>query len=333
MKILVTGGAGFIGSAFIRYVLKEKQDAIINIDNLTYASNKDCLDEFKKHDRYSFFRVDIKDTKQILKILIDTKPDVLVHFAAETHVDQSITNPNAFIETNVLGTLSLLNASIDYLKQTKLQKFLFHHISTDEVFGDLSPDDEKFTESSNYFPSSPYSASKASSDHLVRAFSRTYGLDVIVTNCSNNYGPNQHREKLIPKTILNAIEGNIIPVYGSGKQIRDWLYVEDHVKALYLILSSNKKSTSYCIGGDNEIMNLDVVFKVCNILNNMIPEEKRACKDFKSLIEFVNDRPGHDYRYAINSNKLKNELGWHQEETFDSGLFKTVKWYCSNKIH
>ncbi|MBI6548015.1 dTDP-glucose 4,6-dehydratase [Xenorhabdus lircayensis] len=338
MKILVTGGAGFIGSALIRHIINHTNDSVINVDKLTYAGNLESLKEIDNSPRYSFEKADICDRNGLDNILEQYQPDAIMHLAAESHVDRSISGPSDFIETNIIGTYTLLEATRNYwqqLPEDKKNKFIFHHISTDEVYGDLPHPDQfpdgsslpLFTETTAYAPSSPYSASKASSDHLVRAWHRTYGLPTIVTNCSNNYGPYHFPEKLIPLVILNALEGKSLPVYGKGEQIRDWLYVEDHARALHLVMSSGKNGETYNIGGHNEKTNLEVVEKICHILDELVPKEI----SYKKQITFVSDRPGHDRRYAIDATKIKSELDWIPFETFESGLQKTVKWYLTNK--
>lgn len=337
MKILITGGAGFIGSAVIRHIINNTDDSIVNVDCLTYAGNLESLSEIVENERYKFEKVNICNRRQLDRVFKEHKPDAVMHLAAESHVDRSITGPSAFIETNIIGTYTLLEASRNYwnsLNKDSKESFRFHHISTDEVYGDLEhPDDvEKgtklalFTEQSSYEPSSPYSASKASSDHLVRAWSRTYGLPTIVTNCSNNYGPYHFPEKLIPLIILNALDGKELPIYGKGEQIRDWLYVEDHASALYLVLTKGKVNDTYNIGGNNEKRNIEVVEMICLILDELVPKGL----PYNKQISYVQDRPGHDKRYAINSNKIHHELGWSPKETFETGLKKTVKWYLTN---
>ena len=329
MKILITGGAGFIGSALIRHIIEETHDTVINIDKLTYAGNLKSLSSVSNNKRYFFERVDICDRTSLELIFKKHKPDVVMHLAAESHVDRSIDNPDDFIQTNIIGTYNMLEISRDYLStlnESRRQSFRFHHISTDEVYGDLEGDD-LFTESTAYAPSSPYSASKAASDHLVRAWHRTFDLPILITNCSNNYGPFHFPEKLIPRVILNALAGKSIPVYGAGDQVRDWLYVEDHVNALYTVLTKGTIGETYNIGAHNEMENIDVVFKICIILDELAPLKIGSYKD---LIEHVRDRPGHDKRYAIDAKKIKENLGWRPKETFESGIRKTVLWYLEN---
>jgi dTDP-glucose 4,6-dehydratase len=334
MKILVTGGAGFIGSALIRHVISHTQDSIINVDKLTYAGNLDSLATVSEDKRYLFFKEDICDQQKIEQILFEHKPDAVMHLAAESHVDRSIDKPAEFIKTNIFGTYSMLEASLKYWKSLdgeKSKSFRFHHISTDEVYGDLKNPKDLFLETTSYDPSSPYSASKASSDHLVRAWKRTYGLPTLVTNCSNNYGPYHFPEKMIPLMILNALEGKTLPVYGDGKQVRDWLYVTDHAKALYKVLKSGKIGDTYNIGGFNEKQNIDVVITICSLLEEMVPTKPSGIKRYEDLITFVQDRPGHDLRYAIDASKINKELGWSPEETFETGIRKTIQWYLDNK--
>lgn len=337
MKILVTGGAGFIGSAVIRHIIKNTQDRVVNVDKLTYAGNLESLREIATSSRYTFELADICDKAAMERIFMMHKPDAVMHLAAESHVDRSIAGPAAFIETNIVGTYVLLETARAYwssLKDSLKAAFRFHHISTDEVYGDLPHPDEQsasislplFTETTAYAPSSPYSASKASSDHLVRAWLRTYGLPTIVTNCSNNYGPFHFPEKLIPLIILNALEGKPLPIYGNGDQIRDWLYVEDHARALYTVITQGKPGETYNIGGHNEKKNLDVVYSICDLLDEIIPKST----SYRDQITHVSDRPGHDRRYAIDAQKIKLELGWEPQETFDSGIRKTVEWYLNN---
>lgn len=329
MKILVTGGAGFIGSAVIRHVIENTQDEVINLDKLTYAGNLESLRTVENNERYTFERVDICNRLELERVLSQHKPDAVMHLAAESHVDRSIDGPAAFIETNIVGTYTLLEAIRQYwltLNGQAKQAFRFHHISTDEVYGDLENTTALFTETTSYEPSSPYSASKASSDHLVRAWLRTYGLPTIITNCSNNYGPYHFPEKLIPLVILNALEGKSLPIYGEGEQIRDWLYVEDHARALYKVVTEGEIGETYNIGGHNEKKNIEVVEAICEILNESVPQPL----DYKEQITFVKDRPGHDIRYAIDASKIQRDLGWSPEETFETGLNKTVQWYLAN---
>lgn len=335
--IFVTGGAGFIGSALIRFLISHTDNKIVNIDKLTYAGNLESLKSVENNPRYKFENLDIVNQKSIYDLFVKHQPDYVMHLAAESHVDRSIDMPGDFIQTNIVGTFSLLEASRLYLADLhadKKSKFKFHHISTDEVYGDLEPTGF-FTENSSYKPSSPYSASKASSDHLVRAWYRTYGLPVVITNCSNNYGPYHFPEKLIPMIILNALEGKSLTVYGDGTQIRDWLYVEDHATALYTVLMKGKKGETYNIGGCNEKKNIEVVNTICELLENLAPKNKFSLKGggngFKSLIKYVGDRPGHDLRYAIDASKIQKDLGWTPKESFDTGIKKTVEWYLSNK--
>ncbi len=330
MKFLVTGGAGFIGSAVIRHLINDSNHSVVNIDKLTYAGNLHSIESVSDSDRYAFEQVDICDTEAIKAVYEKHQPDIIMHLAAESHVDRSIDGPGEFIQTNILGTYTLLDQARAYwmeLSGTKKEGFRFHHISTDEVYGDLEGTDDLFTETTSYAPSSPYSASKASSDHLVRAWQRTYGLPTLVTNCSNNYGPYHFPEKLIPLIILNALEGKALPVYGRGEQIRDWLYVEDHARALVVVATQGKIAETYNIGGHNEKQNIDVVKTICDILDRKVPTEK----SYQDLITFVTDRPGHDVRYAIDASKIDRELGWEPKETFETGLEKTVQWYLDNE--
>jgi dTDP-glucose 4,6-dehydratase len=329
MKILVTGGAGFIGSALVRYLLAETRHAVVNLDKLTYASCLESLEPIRDPARYVLERADIGDAAAVARILREHQPDAVMHLAAESHVDRSIEGPAEFIQTNVVGTFRLLEAALEYwraLAGERKARFRFHHISTDEVYGSLGPTG-RFTETTPYAPNSPYSASKAGSDHLVRAWHHTYGLPVVVTNCSNNYGPYQFPEKLIPLMILNALEGKPLPVYGKGDNVRDWLYVDDHVRALLLVLERGRLGKEYNIGGDNELKNLDVVRRICGLVDELRP----AREPRERLITFVQDRPGHDQRYAIDAGKIRRELGWSPAETFDTGLRKTVQWYLDNK--
>ena len=331
MKILVTGGAGFIGSAVIRKALRDHEDHIINVDKLTYAGNLESLASIEKHPRYVFEKADICDRERINLIFQTHKPDAVMHLAAESHVDRSIDGPGDFIQTNIIGTYALLEVSRTYysnLSAEKQAKFRFHHISTDEVFGSLG-DSGYFNESTPYQPNSPYSASKAASDHLVRAWNHTFKLPVVTTNCSNNYGPYQFPEKLIPLIILNAIEGKRLPVYGKGDNIRDWLYVDDHAEALLLVLKKGRLGETYNIGGHNEQKNLDVVHTICDLLDELAPNP--SLKPRRNLINFVTDRPGHDKRYAIDASKISRELDFKPRETFLTGLRKTVEWYAANR--
>lgn len=330
MKILVTGGAGFIGSALIRHIINNTQDSIINVDKLTYAGNLESLLSVSEHERYSFEQVDICDRIGLELVFSEHKPDVIMHLAAESHVDRSIDAPADFIQTNIVGTYTLLEVARQYwnvLDGQGKQNFRFHHISTDEVYGDLEGTDSFFTETTPYSPSSPYSASKASSDHLARSWLRTFGLPTIITNCSNNYGPYHFPEKLIPLMILNALDGKPLPVYGNGLQIRDWLFVEDHAKALYKVVTEGVIGETYNIGGHNEKTNIEVVKTICSILDELVPAEQ----PYASLIKYVEDRPGHDLRYAIDATKIYKELDWQPEETFESGMRKTVEWYLNNE--
>tara|TARA_B100000963_G_scaffold360959_1_gene394073 strand:- start:13234 stop:14292 length:1059 start_codon:yes stop_codon:yes gene_type:complete len=335
MRILVTGGAGFIGSALIRHIINNTEYEVMNIDKLTYAGNLQSLQSISNSSRYIHRKIDICDKKLIEKAFNDFDPTFVMHLAAESHVDRSIDEPDAFIRTNVLGTFNLLEASRRLLKSKKgdnIQNFRFHHISTDEVFGDLKDTSDFFNERTPYDPSSPYSASKASSDHLVRAWGRTYKLPFIVTNCSNNYGPFHFPEKLIPHTILNAINGKPLPIYGSGLQVRDWLYVEDHAKALLKVISEGEIGETYNIGGHNEKTNLEVVENICEILEELAPKKPKNVQNYRDLIKFVEDRPGHDVRYAIDASKIEHQLGWKPEESFESGIRKTVQWFLDNNI-
>ena len=334
MKILVTGGAGFIGSAVVRHLLQNTPHQVVNLDKLTYAGNLQSLPGASEHPAYRFEQVDICDAEGVARVLAEHRPDAVMHLAAESHVDRSIDGPAAFIQTNIVGTYTLLEACRQYwlgLCEEARSRFRFHHISTDEVYGDLEGTTELFTEQTPYSPSSPYSASKASSDHLVRAWQRTYGLPVMITNCSNNYGPYHFPEKLIPHMILNALAGKPLPVYGDGAQIRDWLYVEDHARALVEVLTRGQPGATYNIGGHNEKRNLQVVETLCTLLDELVTEKPAGISRFAELITFVQDRPGHDRRYAIDAGKIERELGWRPQETFESGLRKTVQWYLDNR--
>lgn len=333
MKFLITGGAGFIGSAVVRHIIQNTEHEVLNVDKLTYAGNLESLISVADHPRYHFSQTDICDRAALDQLFSDFQPDVVMHLAAESHVDRSISGPFAFIETNIIGTYQLLEASRSYwgsLAEKGKAAFRFHHISTDEVYGDLEGTTDLFTETTSYSPSSPYSASKASSDHLVRAWNRTYGLPVVVTNCSNNYGPYHFPEKLIPLMILNALQGKALPVYGNGQQIRDWLFVEDHARALYVVATQGVVGETYNIGGHNEKANLDVVHAICQLLEELAPNKPEGIQSYQDLITYVKDRPGHDVRYAIDASKIKVELGWVPEESFETGLRKTVEWYLSN---
>ncbi|KFK97877.1 MULTISPECIES: dTDP-glucose 4,6-dehydratase [unclassified Serratia (in: enterobacteria)] len=334
MKIIVTGGAGFIGSAVARHIINNTRDQILVLDSLTYAGNLASLKVISSNDRYQFEQIDVCDRTALDRVFAEFKPDAVMHLAAESHVDRSIDGPAAFIETNIVGTYTLLEAARQYWQgvgELARKAFRFHHISTDEVYGDLYGTDDLFTETTPYAPSSPYSASKASSDHLVRAWLRTYGLPTIVTNCSNNYGPYHFPEKLIPLTILNALEGKALPVYGNGAQVRDWLYVEDHARALYQVVCEGAVGETYNIGGHNERQNIEVVQTICRLLDELVPTKPGNLTKYEDLITFVTDRPGHDMRYAIDASKIERELGWKPQETFESGIRKTVEWYLANE--
>lgn len=331
MRILVTGGAGFIGSAVIRHIIENTKHHVLNVDKLTYAGNLESLSLVQQSDQYQFSQTDICNETAIEALFHEFQPNVVMHLAAESHVDRSIDGPAAFIQTNIIGTYTLLEVARKYwlnLDEKTKKNFRFHHISTDEVYGDLEGTTDLFTETTPYQPSSPYSASKASSDHLVRAWHRTYGLPVIVTNCSNNYGPYHFPEKLIPLVILNALDEKPLPIYGNGQQIRDWLFVEDHARALYKVVTEGRVGETYNIGGHNEKRNIEVVKTICTILDELKP--KADGQLYESLITFVKDRPGHDLRYAIDAEKIQKELNWCPQETFETGIRKTVEWYLNN---
>lgn len=333
MKLLITGGAGFIGSAVIRHVIQNTNHDVVNLDKLTYAGNLESLADVSSSGRYCFEQVDICDRVAVDRVLIQHRPDAIMHLAAESHVDRSIDGPADFIETNIVGTYTLLEATRSYwnsLPAEQKTSFRFHHISTDEVYGDLEGTTDLFTEATSYAPSSPYSATKASSDHLVRAWHRTYNLPVVITNCSNNYGPFHFPEKLIPLMILNALEGKPLPVYGKGEQVRDWLYVEDHARALFKVVTEGKVGETYNIGGHNEKQNIEVVHMICKLLEELAPEKPTSVLQYADLIIYVTDRPGHDLRYAIDASKIQKELGWVPQETFETGIRKTVQWYLNN---
>lgn len=333
MKFLVTGGAGFIGSAVVRHIVQNTEHEVLNVDKLTYAGNLESLSSVADHPRYQFSQTDICDRTALDELFKSFQPDVVMHLAAESHVDRSISGPYAFIETNIIGTYQMLEASRTYwltLDGSKKETFRFHHISTDEVYGDLEGTTDLFTETTSYSPSSPYSASKASSDHLVRAWNRTYGLPVLVTNCSNNYGPFHFPEKLIPLMILNALQAKPLPVYGNGQQIRDWLFVEDHARALFTVATQGVVGETYNIGGHNEKANIEVVHAICTLLEELAPNKPEGVAQYKDLITYVKDRPGHDVRYAIDATKIKNDLGWVPQESYETGLRKTGEWYLSN---
>ena len=327
-KLLVTGGSGFIGSAIVRHTIKNGHEEV-NVDAMTYAASLESTKEVNDCSNYSFIKLDIRDRNGINELLQRTQPDAVVHFAAESHVDRSIDTPSDFIQTNIIGTYNLLDAATNYLSKTKNEKFRFLHVSTDEVYGSLSLDPKLlFTEETKYDPRSPYSASKAASDHLVRAWESTYDLPTLITNCSNNYGPFQFPEKLIPKTISCALAGEPIKIYGDGKYIRDWLFVDDHVSAVYSVLNNGEIGSTYNVGGNNELSNIDLVTRICDLMTEISPHSEI---DYHSLITFVRDRPGHDRRYAINSSKIQRELNWQPEYTLNTGLRKTVDWYLKNQ--
>lgn len=333
MRILVTGGAGFIGSALVRHLIDNTEHEVLNLDKLTYAGNLESLQSIANNTRYEFVQADIADAATVSAVLERFQPGAIMHLAAESHVDRSIDGPAAFIQTNIVGTYALLEATRawwSHLPAEQRRAFRFHHISTDEVYGDLHGANDLFHETTPYAPSSPYSASKAASDHLVRAWYRTYGLPVLITNCSNNYGPYHFPEKLIPLMILNALAGKPLPVYGNGQQVRDWLFVEDHARALLEVVSHGQVGETYNIGGHNEQKNLDVVHAICALLEELAPQHPQGVARYADLISYVQDRPGHDLRYAIDASKIERELGWVPQETFASGLRKTVQWYLDN---
>ena len=333
--ILITGGAGFIGSALIRHIIKNTQHTVVNVDKLTYSGNLQSLESIEASKNYIFEQVDICDENELLRVYRKNQPDIVMHLAAESHVDRSIDGPGDFIQTNIVGTFTLLEQARTYwsgLDNDKKDSFRFHHVSTDEVYGDLEDTDGLFTEETSYAPSSPYSATKASSDHLVRSWQHTFGLPTLITNCSNNYGPYQFPEKLIPLIILNALEGKDLPIYGDGKQIRDWLYVEDHARALLHVALRGEIGETYNIGGHNEMQNIEVVETVCSILDELVPCKHNNITKYEELITYVIDRAGHDIRYAIDATKIANELGWTPDETFTTGIKKTVHWYLDNII-
>ena len=332
MKLIVTGGAGFIGSAVIRHLIQNTSWKVVNVDKLTYAGNLDSLATVCGDERYTFEHVDICDHAKMTRVFEVHQPTAIMHLAAESHVDRSIDGPGEFIQTNIVGTYTLLDVAMNYfrgLSESCQEAFRFHHVSTDEVYGDLD-ETGYFTEETSYAPSSPYSASKASSDHLVRSWNRTFGLPVLITNCSNNYGPYHFPEKLIPLIILNALEGKPLPIYGNGKQVRDWLYVEDHARALVRVVDEGKVGETYNIGGNNEKQNVEVVKTLCAILDEKVIEKPNGISSFAELITYVTDRPGHDLRYAIDASKINNDLEWEPAETFESGIAKTVDWYLDN---
>jgi len=342
MRILITGGAGFIGSNLVRWILERTDDYVINVDKLTYAGNLESLDGIDHEDRYEFAQLDICDAGGLNQFVNQSRPDAIMHLAAESHVDRSIDGPDQFINTNLVGTFNMLQAARSYwsqLDEVAQAAFRFLHVSTDEVYGSLDFEQAAFTEKTRYDPHSPYSASKAGSDHLVQAWHTTYGLPVLITNCSNNYGPFQFPEKLIPVVILKALSGQPIPVYGHGDNVRDWLYVDDHATALYDVVTKGRPGETYNIGGNNEQANIDVVRRICNILDDLLPIPKnleisdtaKSMTSYAELIAFVEDRPGHDLRYAIDAVKIQDELGWKPRETFESGFRKTIRWYLENQ--
>jgi len=334
-RLLITGGAGFIGSAVIRHIINNTNHSVVNVDKLTYAGNLESLESVENDARYVFEQADICNAAEIKRVFNEYQPDIVMHLAAESHVDRSIDGPGEFIQTNIVGTYILLEEARGYwlgLEGDKKDSFRFHHVSTDEVYGDLEGTDDLFTEETSYAPSSPYSAAKASSDHLVRAWQRTFKFPTLITNCSNNYGPCQFPEKLIPLIILNALEGKDLPIYGNGKQVRDWLYVDDHARALLHVALTGEISETYNIGGHNELQNIEVVKTVCNILDELVPSKLDGISQYEQLITYVGDRAGHDVRYAIDATKISNELNWTPDETFTTGIRKTVEWYLENEI-
>jgi dTDP-glucose 4,6-dehydratase len=332
-KLLITGGAGFIGSSVIRHIINNTNHSVVNVDKLTYAGNLESLESIENDARYIFEQVDICDAAEIKRVFNEHQPDIVMHLAAESHVDRSIDDPGVFIQTNIIGTYVLLEEARNYwagLKDDKKENFRFHHVSTDEVYGDLKGTVDLFTEETPYAPSSPYSSAKASSDHLVRAWQRTFNLPTLITNCSNNYGPYQFPEKLIPLIILSALEGKDLPIYGNGKQVRDWLYVDDHAMALLYVALTGKIGETYNIGGHNEMQNIEVVKTVCGILDELVPSKLDNITQYGQLITYVGDRAGHDIRYSIDATKIDEELGWTPNETFETGIRKTVQWYLDN---
>ena len=334
MKLLITGGAGFIGSAVVRQLMAGSAHEVLVLDALTYAGNLDSIPGYDTHPHVTFSKTDLRDAEAVMEVVLAFQPNVIMHLAAESHVDRSIEGPREFLETNVMGTFNLLQAALALygkLSEPNRKQFRFHHVSTDEVYGDLHGTDDLFTETTPYAPSSPYSASKAASDHLVRAWNRTYGLPTLITNCSNNYGPYHFPEKLIPHMILNALAGKSLPVYGDGSQVRDWLYVDDHARALIEVALNGKVGETYNIGGHNEVKNIDVVKAICTILEELAEDKPAGVQRYEDLITFVEDRPGHDVRYAIDAAKIERELGWRPQETFATGLRKTVQWYLENR--
>ena len=334
MRLLITGGAGFIGSAVIRHIIRNTNHSIVNVDKLTYAGNLESLRSIEDDERYILEQVDICNAKEIKRVFNEYQPDIVMHLAAESHVDRSIDSPGEFIQTNIVGTYVLLEEARSYWSGLGVDKkdFRFHHVSTDEVYGDLEGTDDLFTEETSYAPSSPYSAAKASSDHLVRAWQRTFKFPTLITNCSNNYGPYQFPEKLIPLVILNALEGRSLPIYGNGKQARDWLYVDDHARALLHVALTGEIGETYNIGGHNELQNIKVVKTVCKILDELVPSKIKGVELYEQLITYVDDRAGHDVRYAIDATKISNKLNWTPSETFETGIRKTIDWYLKNSV-